>query len=63
MDAALVDRAREVGLGVWVYVVDDEERFAEFIDMGVTAVTTNRPARMLAVAASRSSAATEETDG
>jgi glycerophosphoryl diester phosphodiesterase len=63
VDAALVDRAREVGLGVWVYVVDDEERFAEFIDMGVTAVTTNRPARMLAVAASRSSAATEETDG
>ena len=63
VDAALMDRAREMGLGVWVFVVDDEERFAELIDMGVTAVTTNRPARMLAMVGSRSSAATEEADG
>ena len=62
VDATLVARAREAGLGVWAWVVDDEERFAELIDMGVTAVTTNRPARMLAVVGSRSSAATEETD-
>lgn len=63
VDAALVARAREAGLGVWAWVVDDEERFAELIDMGVTAVTTNRPAPMLAVVGSRSSVAIEETDG
>ncbi len=62
-DAAVVARAREVGLGVWVWVVDDEDRFAELIDMGVTAVTTNRPARMLAIVGSRSPADTEETGG
>jgi glycerophosphoryl diester phosphodiesterase len=63
VDAALVARAGEVGLGVWVFIVDDAERFAELIDMGVTAVTTHRPARMLAMVGSRSSAATKETDG
>lgn len=63
VDAALVARAREEGLGVWIFVVDDDERFAELIDMGVTAVTTNRPARMLAVVGRGSPAATEETDG
>jgi glycerophosphoryl diester phosphodiesterase len=63
VDAALIARAGEVGLGVWVFIVDSEERFAELIDMGVTAVTTNRPARMLAMVGSRSSAATKETDG
>ncbi len=63
VDAALAARAREAGLGVWVWVVDDEERFVELIDMGVTAVTTNRPARMLALVGSRSSEATEEADG
>ena len=62
VDAALIARAREVGLGVWVFIVDDAERFAELIDMGVTAMTTNRPARMLAMVGSRSSAATKETD-
>ncbi len=63
VDAALVARAREVGLGVWTWVVDDEDRVAELIDMGVTAITTNRPERMLALVRSRSLAATEETDG
>ncbi len=63
VDAALVARARKVGLGVWVWVVDDEDRVAELIDMGVTAVTTNRPARMLAMVGSRSPADTEETGG
>ena len=42
---------------------DDEDRFAELIDMGVTAVTTNQPARMLAIVGSRSPADTEETGG
>ena len=48
---------------MWAWVVDDEDRFAELIDMGVTAVTTNRPARMLAIVGSRSPADTEETGG
>ncbi len=62
VDAALVARARGVGLGVWTWVVDDEDRVVELIDMGVTAVTTNRPEQMLAVVGARSSARTEETD-
>jgi glycerophosphoryl diester phosphodiesterase len=62
VDSTMVARAREVGLGVWVWVVDDEDRFAELIDMGVTAITTNRPERMLTLVRSRSLAATEETD-
>ncbi|MFB3111741.1 MAG: glycerophosphodiester phosphodiesterase, partial [Gemmatimonadales bacterium] len=59
VDAALVARAREAGLGVWVFVVDDEERFGELIDMGVTAVTTNWPARMLALKGNRTSRGSE----
>lgn len=59
VDAALVARAREAGLGVWVFVVDDEERFGELIDMGVTAVTTNWPARMLALMGSQTSRGSE----
>ena len=59
VDAALVARAREAGLGVWVFVVDDEERFGELVDMGVTAVTTNWPARMLALAGNQTSRGTE----
>ena len=58
VDAALVDRARKVGLGVWVFVVDDEKRLAEMIEMGVTAVTTNWPERMLGLAGSRISLGT-----
>ncbi|MCZ6737432.1 MAG: glycerophosphodiester phosphodiesterase family protein [Actinobacteria bacterium] len=59
VDAALVARAREAGLGVWVFVVDDEERFGELVDMGVTAVTTNWPARMLALKGNRTSRGSE----
>ena len=59
VDAALVARAREAGLGVWVFVVDDEERFGELVDMGVTAVTTNWPARMLALAGNQTSRRSE----
>jgi glycerophosphoryl diester phosphodiesterase len=49
-------------LGVWAFAVEDEERLEELIDMGVTAVTTNRPERTLGVAGSRSPAATKERD-
>ncbi len=59
VDAALVAHAREKGLGVWVFVVDDQRRFAELIDMGVTAVTTNWPARVLALAGNRTSTGSE----
>ncbi len=62
VDAGLVARSRGVGLGVWTWVINDEDRVAELIDMGVTAVMTNRPERMLAVVGGRSSARTEETD-
>lgn len=62
VDAALVDRARKVSLGVWVFVVDDEKRFGELIEMGVTAVTTNWPERMLAMAGSRISLGTGEDE-
>ncbi|MEE8375031.1 MAG: glycerophosphodiester phosphodiesterase family protein [Acidimicrobiia bacterium] len=58
VDPNLVDFARTVGLGVWVFVVDDQRRFAELIDMGVTSVTTNWPARMLALAGRRTSPGT-----
>ena len=60
---ALVAHAREEGLGVWVFVVDNEERFGELIDMGVTAATTNWPERMLAALGRRSSVVPGETDG
>ena len=63
VDAPLVARARELGLRVWAFVVDNEERFGELIDMGVTAATTNLPELMLAVLGSRSSVAPGETDG
>ena len=52
VDADLVARAEKVGLGVWVFTVDDEQR-----------LTTNWPARMLAWLGNRSSAANEESDG
>ncbi|MFV1963689.1 MAG: glycerophosphodiester phosphodiesterase [Acidimicrobiia bacterium] len=58
VDAALVACAREADLGVWVFVVDDEGRLGELIDIGVTAVTTNWPERMLALAGNRTSPGT-----
>ena len=63
VEPAVVAHAEGVGLGVWVFTVDDGQRFAELLDMGVAAVTTNWPARMLAEVGNLSSAATEESDG
>ena len=54
VDADLVARADQVGIGVWAYTIDDESRFAELIDMGATSLTTNWPARMLEVVRERS---------
>ena len=55
VDADLIARATEVGIGVWAYTIDDEARFGELIDMGAASLTTNWPARMLDVARERSS--------
>ena len=46
----LIARATEVGVAVWAYVIDDERRFGELVDMGVGSLTTNWPARMFKVA-------------
>ena len=54
VDADLIARADEVGIGVWAYTVDDESRFAELMDMGATSLTTNWPTRMLDVVRERS---------
>ncbi len=50
VDTDLIARATEVGVAVWAYVIDDERRFGELIDMGVSSLTTNWPARMFKVA-------------
>lgn len=50
VDADLIARAKEAGIGVWAYTIDDESRFGELIDMGATSLTTNWPERMLELA-------------
>ena len=58
VDPDVVVFAQTAGLGVWVFTVDDKKRFAELLAMGVKSVTTNWPARMLALAGRRSSSET-----
>jgi glycerophosphoryl diester phosphodiesterase len=58
VDPDVVVSAQTAGLGVWVFTVDDEKRFAELLAMGVKSVTTNWPARMVALAGHRSSSET-----
>jgi len=53
VNADLVDRAHDVGVGVWAFTVDDEARFSELIDIGVDSLTTNWPERMLPLARDR----------
>ncbi len=50
VDADLMEAAQEAGIGVWAFVIDDEFRFAELIEVGVASLSTNWPACMLAVA-------------
>lgn len=52
VDAGLVELARDAGIGVWTFTVDDESRVLELLDMGVASITTNWPARMLPLARS-----------
>ncbi|MCP5029454.1 MAG: glycerophosphodiester phosphodiesterase [Actinomycetia bacterium] len=42
-DRALLRRAREAGLAVYVWTVDDGDRMAELIELGVDGIITNRP--------------------
>ncbi len=48
VDADLMEAAQEAGIGA--FVIDDKFRVAELIEVGVASLSTNRPARMLAVA-------------
>ena len=57
VNSDLVASATKAGLGVWVFTVDDVKRVAELLDMGVTSVTTNWPARMLPLTRNRTSPA------
>lgn len=50
VDANLVERARNAGIGVWAFTIDDKARFAELMDIGVDSLTTNWPERMLPLA-------------
>ena len=52
-DTILVDRAHAAGIGVWVYTVDDRDRFRELTDIGVDSLTTNWPERMLPLVGNR----------
>jgi glycerophosphoryl diester phosphodiesterase len=47
VDTDLVRQAAAVGIGVWAYTVDDENRFSELMDTGVASITTNWPETML----------------
>jgi glycerophosphoryl diester phosphodiesterase len=48
VDRRLVEALAEDGRAVWAFTVDDPARAAELAGMGVAAVTTNQPARMVA---------------
>lgn len=47
VDFDLVEQAREAGIGVWTFTIDDEARFLDLMSIGVASVTTNWPDRML----------------
>jgi glycerophosphoryl diester phosphodiesterase len=47
VDTGLVELARNAGIGVWTFVVDDESRFLDLTEMGVASITTNWPEHML----------------
>lgn len=43
IDQALVDECKDAGLDVWCWTVNDPETARKMKDLGVTAVTTDRP--------------------
>jgi len=44
IDSELMDRCREAGLDVWCWTVNDPETALKMKELGVSAVTTDRPA-------------------
>lgn len=44
VDAELVDQLKKLGLDIVVYTVDDPAEAKRLVDLGVTKITTNRPA-------------------
>ena len=44
VDRALVERAHRAGLHIYPWVVDDAERMAELVELGVDGIITKRPA-------------------
>ncbi len=61
VDVDLVEQAREAGIGVWAFTIDDEARFLDLMSIGVASVTTNWPDRMLPLVQRTTSQA--RTDG
>ena len=47
VNTELVQQAKALDIGVWTFTVDDENRFSELVDTGVTSITTNWPEPML----------------
>ena len=47
VDAELVQQAKAVGIGVWAFTADDEDRFSKLMETGVDSITTNWPETML----------------
>ncbi|MGO4598541.1 glycerophosphodiester phosphodiesterase family protein [Terrabacter sp. 2RAF25] len=58
VDRAFVERAREAGLAVLPWTVNDPGRIAELVDVGVDGIVSDYPDRVLEVVASSAGAAT-----
>ncbi len=50
VDLGLVEGARNAGIGVWTFTIDEESQFLDLMNMGVASLTTNWPERMLPLA-------------
>lgn len=50
VDSGLVEQAREAGIGVWTFTIDEESQFLDLMNMGVASLATNWPERMLPLA-------------
>lgn len=55
VDASAVRAARELGLQVWVYTINDAATARSLIDMGVSGIITDNPALIWSVLAERES--------
>ncbi len=47
VDQELIDAAKRLGLSVWTWSVNDEDRLQNLIDLGVDSITTSWPERMM----------------